>query len=94
MPRLHQGDGSCAHCLAWANDRLTLCHGCRGWRQLYPDVAECARCRRRRPLKQGKCRFCTLLLRETEFDVSGIGLDGGDQLWFGRELPCVRATDI
>ncbi|MFD9356482.1 hypothetical protein [Streptomyces sp. NPDC060031] len=59
---------------------------------MHPDVSECERCRRCRPLKQGKCRFCTLLLRETEVDVSGIALDGGDQLWFGREL-ALRKSD-
>ena len=92
MLRHSQAGGSCAHCLAWANDRLSLCHGCRGWAQLHPFVSECERCRRPRPLKQGKCRFCTLLLREVEFDVSGIALDGGDQLWFGRDL-ALRMSD-
>lgn len=92
MPRQNRAAGSCVHCLAWANDQLTLCHGCRGWRQLHPDVSECERCQRLLPLKQGKCRYCTLLLKETEVDVSGIALVGGDQLWFGREL-ALRKSD-
>ncbi|MCX4834345.1 hypothetical protein OG746_37095 [Streptomyces sp. NBC_01016] len=91
MPR-RQGDGSCAHCLAWANDRLTLCHGCCGWRQLHPEVSDCERCGRRLPLSSRKCRFCTLLLRETAADVSGIALTGGDQLWFGGEF-ALRMSD-
>ncbi|MFG2133159.1 hypothetical protein ACGFNV_36035 [Streptomyces sp. NPDC048751] len=77
--------------MAWANDRKRLCFGCRGWRQLHPDVSACERCQRHLPLKQGKCRFCTLLLKETEFDVSGISLAGGDQLWFGREFALRRS---
>ena len=55
-------------------------------------MSECERCQGRLPLKSGKCRFCTLLLRETETDVSGIALVGEDQLWLGREF-ALRSSD-
>ncbi|MFC7265734.1 site-specific integrase [Streptomyces lutosisoli] len=56
---------------------------------MHPEVSEC---QRHLPVKQGKCRFCSLVLKETETDLSGIALIGGDQLWFGREL-ALRKSD-
>ncbi|MGW7134489.1 hypothetical protein ACWGIA_39975 [Streptomyces bobili] len=87
MPRwADYGDGSCAHCLAWTNDRAKICNGCKGWRHDHPTVSQCRRCQRQLPLRDGFCRMCTLVLRETEIDISGTALAGGDQLWFGRGL--------
>ncbi|MGW3176942.1 hypothetical protein [Streptomyces sp. NPDC001153] len=80
------GDGSCAHCLAWGNDRARLCIGCSGWRRDHPTLADCTRCRRHLPVRAGLCRFCTLVVREYESDLSGAALAGGDQLWLGRGL--------
>lgn len=85
------GDGSCRHCFAWANDRNTYCNGCRGWRNDHGEANECIRCHRAFQLVDDYCRFCTLVLRETEVDLGGTHLEGGDQLWFGREL-ALRAT--
>ncbi|MFE9846986.1 hypothetical protein [Streptomyces goshikiensis] len=79
MPRwTDPGDGSCDHCLAWANDRAKLCIGCYGWRRDHPTTADCQRCRRHLPLRADLCRFCTLVLRENETDISRAALAGGD----------------
>ncbi|MEY2229375.1 tyrosine recombinase XerC [Streptomyces sp. BF23-19] len=75
--------GSCAHCLAWSNDRWTTCVMCSGWRLSHPWTAPCSRCHRSLPLGNGLCRFCTLVLAENDLDTHGAALDGGDQLWFG-----------
>ncbi|MFF7250459.1 hypothetical protein ACFZBU_42085 [Embleya sp. NPDC008237] len=84
--------GSCEHCLSWANDRVRICARCWHWAHIHPRVGACDRCRRPLPLADGLCRFCTLVLAETEVDVSGIALDGGDQLWFGREATSYLRT--
>lgn len=78
--------GSCSQCLAWANDRVTVCASCTQWRYLGHETGECVRCHRVLLLARGLCRFCTIVVAETEIDVDGAALIGGDQLWFGRDL--------
>ncbi|WP_412075517.1 tyrosine recombinase XerC (plasmid) [Streptomyces xanthophaeus] len=83
VPATHLAGGSCDHCLAWANDRSTVCVPCVDWRLYHPEVASCSRCRRCLPLGKGLCRFCTLVRAENDLDIHGADLEGGDQLWFG-----------
>ncbi|QEV00876.1 site-specific integrase [Streptomyces viridifaciens] len=93
VPRSLLFSGSCAHCMAWANDRWKICLPCAAWQQAHPRPRPCSRCRRVLPLSGELCRFCTLVLAETEVDIHGAALEGGDQLWFGgRFAPSRRAT--
>ncbi|MEU2388473.1 hypothetical protein ABZ606_28060 [Streptomyces sp. NPDC012461] len=88
--------GSCAHCFAWANDRLTVCDDCRQWSYLHRGTGECQRCRRDLPVAEtdGLCRFCRMVTLESKTDFAGIALVGGDQLWLGREAaPHLRTVD-
>lgn len=41
------------------------------------------RCGRVLPLRDDHCRRCLLFLSETQYDLDGVALAGGDQLWFG-----------
>ncbi|MFJ4644531.1 tyrosine-type recombinase/integrase [Streptomyces bobili] len=99
-PRLVPADeldyGSCGHCFAWANDRLTVCLGCRHWSYLHRGTGECRRCHRDLPIAEsdGLCRFCRVVTTESEIDFAGIALVGGDQLWLGREAaPQLRTLE-
>ncbi|MGW2892933.1 site-specific integrase [Streptomyces griseoruber] len=88
--------GSCGHCFAWANDRLTVCLDCRQWSYLHRGTGECRRCHRDLPIADtdGLCRFCRVVTLESEVDFAGIATDGGDQLWIGREAaPQLRTLD-
>lgn len=77
---------SCAHCLAWAGDAMSLCDCCREWaRDLDKRPGPCDRCGRTWPLKDGECRFCL----QVQHDHSG---DGPviEQLWFNGFAPGLR----
>jgi hypothetical protein len=82
--------GSCASCMAWGNDRRVMCQHCRNWHSRHrrggATEGECTRCRRIVLVVEGLCRFCHVVLRETEVDFAGVALDGGDQLWFAGAL--------
>ncbi|MCC3652614.1 hypothetical protein LIX60_14290 [Streptomyces sp. S07_1.15] len=93
VPQSHHTRGSCEHCLAWANDRWKVCIPCTDWRIKHPDPAPCSRCRRVLPLSKSLCRFCTLVLAETEVDLHQAALVGGDQLWFGGPFTPTMRTD-
>ncbi|MGW5650622.1 hypothetical protein [Streptomyces humi] len=88
--------GSCRECLAWTNERDQRCASCQNWAIGRP-TGPCHRCGRTLPLRDDHCRRCVLLIAETEYDVDGILLDGGDQLWFGGpfalHLICTRARE-
>lgn len=83
VPAGTNGPGGCIYCLAaWADERREICEPCRNWAMDRP-IGKCSRCHRTVPLRGGLCRFCLLVLAETEVDVDGTALDGADQLWFG-----------
>ncbi len=95
VPQSQLTHGSCAHCLAWANDRRRLCEACTSWQSFLgnPAPVACTRCRRSLPTADSKCRFCRIVEAETEIDTAQVALDGGDQLWFaGRLAPALAVT--
>ncbi|GGN34055.1 site-specific integrase [Streptomyces fuscichromogenes] len=77
--------GSCRECLAWTNERDQRCAPCLDW-GAGRQAAPCHRCGRLLPLRDDHCRRCVLTVAETDYDLDGIRLDGGDQLWFGGPL--------
>ncbi|MCT9114414.1 hypothetical protein N4G69_55050, partial [Streptomyces mirabilis] len=79
------GLGSCRECLAWTNERDQRCASCLDW-AAGRRAAPCHRCGRLLPLRDDHCRRCVLTVAETDYDLDGIRLDGGDQLWFGGPL--------
>ncbi|MER5669458.1 hypothetical protein [Streptomyces mirabilis] len=79
------GLGSCRECLAWTNERDQRCASCLDW-GAGRRAAPCHRCGRLLPLRDDHCRRCVLTVAETDYDLDGIRLDGGDQLWFGGPL--------
>ncbi|MGW8879260.1 hypothetical protein [Streptomyces mirabilis] len=77
-----RGHGSCRECLAWTNDRDQRCAPCLSW-GMDRAAGACHRCGRVVPLRDDHCRRCVLFLAETHYDLDGVALNGGDQLWFG-----------
>ncbi|MEU7158480.1 site-specific integrase [Streptomyces chrestomyceticus] len=88
--------GQCTHCLAWANDRRTLCAPCTSWstevRKHGGSEAECERCHRTLLLSGGMCRRCRIVVVETEVDAAQVAMVGGDQLWFAGLHAAALAT--
>lgn len=87
--------GSCEHCLAWNGVVRRVCAGCHHWERKphHFPVSVCVRCCRELPTSAGHCRRCRLVMAETASDLSGAGMVGGDQLWFGGEFaPLLRTV--
>lgn len=83
---------SCRDCLAWGVPRTLkwLCAACAGWRNCYPETAECLSCHRVLALNPAKaCRLCWT---QTFRNQARYGLPrdvlaantGGQQLWFAN----------
>ncbi len=79
---MSRGPGSCRECLAWTNEREQRCALCLSW-GMDRSPRPCHRCGRVLPLRDDHCRRCVLFLSETQYDLDGVALAGGDQLWFG-----------
>jgi hypothetical protein len=76
---------SCRDCDCWGVHHAPRCGACRPWRSSgeYP-IGDCARCRREHvPLRDGRCRACTVHISEHGPEAAG---ESCTQLWLGGEL--------